>query len=231
MCGRYALYADGEQLAWRFGLPVPHPVPPRYNIAPSQPLLALRHNLDTRQREWAYLVWGLVPHWAKDPTIGNRMINARAETLQEKPAFRDAYRYRRCIIPANGFYEWQQTGTQKRPYFVRARDDLPMGLAGLWAVWHGADGSELQTCTVITTDANETVRPLHNRMAVILLPDAYEAWLNPSASPQSLTPLLRPAPDDLLIAYPVSPRVNNPQNDDPSLIIPVDAPHQGALEL
>jgi putative SOS response-associated peptidase YedK len=231
MCGRYALYADGEQLAWRFGLPVPHPVPPRYNIAPSQPLLALRHNPDTRQREWAYLVWGLVPHWAKDPTIGNRMINARAETLQEKPAFRDAYRYRRCIIPANGFYEWQQTGTQKRPYFVRARDDLPMGLAGLWAVWHGADGSELQTCTVITTDANETVRPLHNRMAVILLPDAYEAWLNPSASPQSLTPLLRPAPDDLLIAYPVSPRVNNPQNDDPSLIIPVYAPHQGALEL
>ena len=231
MCGRYALNADGEQLAWRFGLPVPHPVPPRYNIAPSQPLLALRHNPDTRQREWAYLVWGLVPHWAKDPTIGNRMINARAETLQEKPAFRDAYRYRRCIIPANGFYEWQQTGTQKRPYFVRARDDLPMGLAGLWAVWHGADGSELQTCTVITTDANETVRPLHNRMAVILLPDAYEAWLNPSASPQSLTPLLRPAPDDLLIAYPVSPRVNNPQNDDPSLIIPVDAPHQGALEL
>ena len=95
MCGRYALYADGEQLAWRFGLPVPHPVPPRYNIAPSQPLLALRHNPDTRQREWTHLVWGLVPRWAKDPTIGNRMINARAETLQEKPAFRDAYRYRR----------------------------------------------------------------------------------------------------------------------------------------
>jgi putative SOS response-associated peptidase YedK len=119
MCGRYALYADGEQLAWRFGLPVPHPVPPRYNIAPSQPLLALRHNPDTRQREWTHLVWGLVPRWAKDPTIGNRMINARAETLHEKPAFRDAYRYRRCIIPANGFYEWQKAGAAKRPYFVR----------------------------------------------------------------------------------------------------------------
>jgi len=231
MCGRYALYADGEQLAWRFGLPVPHPVPPRYNIAPSQPLLALRYNPDTRQREWTHLIWGLVPHWAKDPTIGNRMINARAETLHEKPAFRDAYRYRRCIIPASGFYEWQKVGTAKHPYFVRARDDLPMGLAGLWATWHSPDGSELQTCTIITTDANAVVRPLHDRMAVILPPDAYAIWLDPNAPLSSLAPLLRPAPDDLLIAYPVSPRVNNPQNDDPSLIAPVDAPQQGALSL
>jgi putative SOS response-associated peptidase YedK len=231
MCGRYALYADGEQLAWRFGLPVPHPVPSRYNIAPSQPLLALRNNPDTRQREWTHLIWGLVPRWAKDPTIGNRMINARAETLHEKPAFRDAYRYRRCIIPANGFYEWQKAGAAKRPYFVRARDDLPLGLAGLWATWHSPDGSELQTCTIITTDANATVRPLHERMAVILPPDAYEAWLEPTASPQALAALLRPAPDDLLIAYPVGTRVNSPNNDDPSLIAPADAPQQSALEL
>lgn len=231
MCGRYALYADGEQLAWRFGLPVPHPVPPRYNIAPSQPLLALRYNPDTRQREWTHLIWGLVPRWAKDPAIGNRMINARAETLREKPAFRDAYRYRRCIIPANGFYEWQKTGNAKRPYFVRARDNLPLGLAGLWESWHSADGGELQTCTIITTDANAVVRPLHERMAVILPPESYDAWLDPTASPESLAPLLRPVPDEWLIAYPVSPRVNSPQHDDPSLIAPADAPPQSVLDL
>jgi putative SOS response-associated peptidase YedK len=159
------------------------------------------------------------------------MINARAETLQEKPAFRDAYRYRRCIIPANGFYEWQKSGAGKRPYFVRARDDLPMGLAGLWASWHSPDGSELQTCTIITTDANATVRPLHDRMAVILPPDAYALWLDPDAPLSSLAQLLSPAPDDLLVAYPVSPRVNSPTNDDPSLIAPADAPQQSALEL
>jgi Uncharacterized conserved protein len=122
-------------------------------------------------------------------------------------------------------------GEPKRPYFVRARDDLPMGLAGLWATWHSPDGSELQTCTIITTDANATVRPLHERMAVILPPDAYEAWLEPTASPQALAALLRPAPDDLLIAYPVGTRVNSPNNDDPSLIAPADAPQQSALEL
>jgi putative SOS response-associated peptidase YedK len=171
-----------------------------------------------------------VPRWAKDPTIGNRMINARAETLHEKPAFRDAYRYRRCIIPANGFYEWQKAGAAKRPYFVRARDDLPLGLAGLWATWHSPDGSELHTCTIITTDANATVRPLHDRMAVILPPDAYALWLDPAASLSSLAQLLRPASDDLLVAYPVSPRVNSPTNDDPSLIVPIDTPQQSVLE-
>jgi putative SOS response-associated peptidase YedK len=124
-----------------------------------------------------------------------------------------------------------EVGTAKRPYFVRARDDLPLGLAGLWATWHSPDGSELHTCTIITTDANATVRPLHDRMAVILPPDAYALWLDPDAPLSSLAQLLSPAPDDLLVAYPVSPRVNSPTNDDPSLIAPADAPQQGALEL
>ncbi|MFN7017170.1 MAG: SOS response-associated peptidase, partial [Fimbriimonadales bacterium] len=179
MCGRYALYADGEQLAWRFGTPVPFPVAPRYNIAPSQPVLALRSHRDANTREWTHFAWGLVPHWARDPSIGNRMINARAETLREKPAVRNAYRYRRCIIPVSGFYEWKQVGRAKQPYFVRPADDLPIGLAGLWEVWHSPDGSALETCTIITTDANAVIQPLHDRMAVVLPPEAYEQWLNP----------------------------------------------------
>ncbi|MCS7273190.1 MAG: SOS response-associated peptidase [Fimbriimonadales bacterium] len=221
MCGRYALYANSEQLTRRFGVPVPHPIVPRYNIAPSQPILALRYNPDTNAREWTHLIWGLVPAWAQDPSIGNRMINARAETLREKPAFRNAYRYRRCIVPVSGFYEWKKVGRTKQPYFVRAADNLPMGLAGLWEVWHSPDGSELHTCTIITTDANATIQPLHNRMAVVLPPEAYALWLSPDAKPSELDALLKPAPNDLLIAYPVSTRVNNPANDDPSLIEPI----------
>lgn len=221
MCGRYALYADGEQLAWRFGVPVPHPIAPRYNIAPSQPVLALRYNHDTKTREWTHFVWGLVPAWAQDPSIGNRMINARAETLREKPAFRAAYRYRRCIVPVSGFYEWKKTGRTKQPYFVRAADNLPMGLAGLWEVWRSPDGSELHTCTIITTDANALIKPLHDRMAVVLPPDAYDLWLNPNTNPAELDALLKPPPEDWLVAYPVSTRVNNPANDDPQLIEPV----------
>lgn len=231
MCGRFALYADGEQLAWRFGTPVPRPIAPRYNIAPSQPVLALRYNRDAKTREWTHFVWGLVPSWAQDPSIGNRMINARAETLREKPAYRNAYRYRRCIVPVSGFYEWKKVGHTKQPYFVRPADDLPIGLAGLWETWRSPDGSEIETCTIITTDANAVIRPLHDRMAVVLPPDAYELWLRPDSSLAELDALLQPAPEDLLIAYPVSPRVNSPANDDPSLVAPVDANPDGEMRL
>lgn len=231
MCGRYALYADGEQLAWRFGTPVPHPIAPRYNIAPSQPILALRYNRDAKTREWTHFVWGLVPSWAQDPSISNRMINARAETLREKPAYRNAYRYRRCIVPVSGFYEWKKVGRTKQPYFVRPTDDLPIGLAGLWETWRSPDGSELETCTIITTDANAVIQPLHPRMAVVLPPDAYEAWLSPDTSLDALDKLLQPAPEDLLIAYPVSPRVNSPANDDPSLVEPLTTASEEELRL
>lgn len=231
MCGRFALYADGEQLAWRFGTPVPHPIAPRYNIAPSQPVLALRYNRDAKTREWTHFLWGLVPRWAQDVSMGNRMINARAESLREKPAFRNAYRYRRCIVPVSGFYEWKKVGRTKQPYFVRPADDQPMGLAGLWETWRSPDGSELETCTIITTDANAVIQPLHPRMAVVLSPDAYEAWLNPDTPLDALEALLRPAPDDWLIAYPVSPRVNSPANDDPSLVVPLEQADRDDMRL
>ncbi len=223
MCGRFALYTSAEKLAAQFKLPLPFAIAPRYNIAPSQPVLALHTLRERGEREWTHLQWGLVPAWADDPRIGNRMINARAETLAEKPAFRAALRYRRCIIPADGFYEWQSQGKTKQPYFVRHRAGKTLALAGLWEHWQGADGSELQTCTIITTEPNAVIRPLHNRMAVILPEEAYELWLDPNVQrPEQLLPLLRPAPDDMLIAYPVSPRVNNPASDDPSLIEPME---------
>lgn len=231
MCGRFALYARAEQLAQKFQVPLPFAIAPRYNIAPSQPLLVLRTNPDSGQPEWSHCRWGLVPRWADDPAIGNRMINARAESVAEKPAFRSAFRYRRCIVPANGFYEWQKRDRAKIPYFVRAKDDEPFGLAGLWEHWQGADGTELETCTIITTEANALIRPLHDRMAVILPEEAYSTWLDPTTRPKELQALLRPAPDDWLIAYPVSPRVNSPANDDPSLIEPVEpAPSESLFE-
>lgn len=223
MCGRFALYASTERLAGQFRVPLPFQIAPRYNVAPSQPVLALRVSRETGAREWTHFQWGFVPRWAQDPQIGQRMINARAETLAEKPAFRNALRYRRCIIPADGFYEWKKQGGVKQPYFVRHREGKLLALAGLWEYWQGADGSELQTCTIITTKPNATVRPLHNRMAVILLEETYDLWLDPEAhSPEQLLSLLRPAPDDELIAYPVSLRVNNPAYDDPSLIEPME---------
>ncbi len=223
MCGRFALYASSERLAGQFRLPLPFAIAPRYNIAPSQPVLALRTLRETGEREWTHFQWGLVPRWAQDPKIGQRLINARVETLAEKPAFKHALRYRRCLIPADGFYEWKKVGNTKQPYFVRHREGKPLALAGLWELWQGADGSELQTCTIITTEPNATVRPLHDRMAVILPEQAYDLWLDPNLhQPERLLPLLRPAPDDALIAYPVSLRVNNPANDDPSLIEPIE---------
>jgi len=154
------------------------------------------------------------------------MINARAETVAEKPAFRSALRYRRCIVPVNGFYEWNKEGRTKQPYFVRYCDHRPMGLAGLWEHWQGSDGTELLTCTIITTDANEFIRPLHSRMAVILPAEAYADWLDPATPISELLSFLKPAPSDGMIAYPVSARVNSVANDDPSLIVelPPSAP-------
>ncbi len=223
MCGRFALYADSETLARHFQCPLPFAVAPRYNVAPGQPILALKYNRDTRQHEWTHFQWGLVPAWASDPSIGNRMINARSETVAEKPAFRNALRYRRCIVPVNGFFEWKKEGRTKQPYFVRYQDHRPMGLAGLWEHWQGVDGTELLTCTIITTDANELIHPLHDRMAVILPPEAYSAWLDPETPVPELLPLLKPTLPEGMIAYPVSPRVSSVMNDDPSLVEPLSS--------
>lgn len=238
MCGRYTLTDPGEELLRQFGLPeLPPGYRPRYNIAPTQPVTAII--AVEGERRIGMLRWGLVPSWAKDPSIGNRMINARAETVAEKPAFRAALRRRRCLIPADGFYEWQRRDGRKQPVRFVASDGGVFAFAGLWERWRpptsmqseaqvdessGDEAREpvLFTCTLITTSANDFVRPVHDRMPVILPPEAYDPWLDPSLhDPQAVLPLLRAAPEDALRVYDVSTLVNAPANDVPTCIEPI----------
>jgi putative SOS response-associated peptidase YedK len=171
------------------------------------------------QRELAWLRWGLVPSWAKDPSIGNRLINARAETVAEKPAFRTALRRRRCLVVADGFYEWQRSGRAKDPYFIRMRDDRPFAFAGLWESWEGPDHSVLETCTILTTEPNELVRPIHDRMPVILPPEVYACWLDTSIQdPGRLSQLLVAYASEPMEAYCVGSLVNSPAHDVPLCI-------------
>jgi putative SOS response-associated peptidase YedK len=236
MCGRYTLLAEANQLAEEFQVSDVTPLEPRYNIAPTQsvpvvrfhgvapPLsMAVIRQADTgNARRLDILRWGLIPRWAKDTKIGYRTINARAETVATQPAFRDAFRKRRCIVPASGFFEWQKSmkgGKEvKQPLYIRRPDGRPIGLAGLWERWEGPDGTVIESFTIITTDANDFVRPFHNRMPVILRPDDYDTWLNPESKPDELKALLKPCPPDWLIVTPVSKQVSNPRNDDPSCI-------------
>jgi len=208
-------------VAAHFGVLEMPPFAPRFNVAPSQPVAVVRHapTGPEPQREFVWLRWGLVPGWAKDPAVGNRMINARAETVAEKPAYRAAFRRRRCLVVADGFYEWQKTGRQKQPYFLHLRDDRPFAFAGLWETWEGADHSALETCTLLTTEPNELVAPIHNRMPVILAPGHYDQWLDVAgAKPELVLPLLRPYPADEMAAHPVGPYVNSPAHDDAQCI-------------
>jgi putative SOS response-associated peptidase YedK len=225
MCGRYTLLATADDLAEEFAFGEPITLAPRYNVAPSQDVPVVRLSEPDRKRRLEALHWGLVPHWAKDPKIGYRTINARAETVATQPAFRDAFRKRRCIVPANGFYEWQRVVVRgkeaKQPYYVHRKDGRPMGLAGLWDRWVAPDGEVLESFTIVTTEANELVQALHNRMPVILRPEDYALWLDPAARIEQLRPLLAPCPSDWLEATPVSREVNNPRNDGPGCIAPV----------
>ncbi len=209
-------------IAEHFALFELSPFSPRFNIAPSQPVAVVRlAPQPSTQRELAWLRWGLIPSWAKDPTIGNRMINARAETVAEKPAYRAAMRRRRCLLPADGFYEWQKVGRTKRPHFIRMKDDRPFALAGLWETWEGPDHSRIESCTVLTTEPNELVRLIHDRMPVILDPTDYEPWLDPTMqNMDELVPLLHPYPSDRMKADAVSTLVNSPANDEPRCIEP-----------
>jgi putative SOS response-associated peptidase YedK len=222
MCGRFTLTVDPDQLREAFPwLNIPDGLSPRYNIAPSQPVAVVpndgRNQLD-------FYVWGLIPSWAKDPAIGNRMINARAETLIEKPSFRNAFRRRRCLIPADGFYEWKQEPGRKTkiPTYVRLKDGKPFAFAGLWERWDSPDGSTVFSCTIITTQPNELMQEIHNRMPVILPEAAYPLWLNPGeADTGQLQALLQPYPAGEMAAYPVSTLVNSPDNDTAACIAPV----------
>jgi putative SOS response-associated peptidase YedK len=222
MCGRFTMTVDPAQLQDTFPwLNVPEGMEPRYNIAPTQPVAVVPNNDENRIE---FFNWGLIPSWAKDPSIGNRMINARAETLAEKPAFRAAYRRRRCLVLADGFFEWRKDPGKKvkQPMYIRLNTGEPFAFAGLWEVWNSADGSQILSCTIITTEPNELVSDIHNRMPVILPREGYSAWLNPNEiQPADLDDLLRPYPSTELAAYPVSTIVNSPANDSPACVVPL----------
>ncbi len=228
MCGRFALTATPEELQALFGYLDGEPFPPRYNIAPTQPIAIVRQVAGTRR--FALVRWGLVPWWVEDPRKFSLLINARAESAAEKPAFRDAMRYRRCLVPASGFYEWRRgPGKQKQPFWIRPRGGGPVAFAGLWETWADrATGGEIDSGCILTTAANATLAPIHDRMPVIVPAERFEEWL--AGEPAAVSDLLRPAPPDALEAVPVSSRVNKAENDDPGLIEPVDAPDAASGE-
>jgi putative SOS response-associated peptidase YedK len=221
MCGRFTLTVNPADLREAFaGTNFPAQFAPRFNIAPTQPVLAIPND---GLNKADFFLWGLIPSWAKDPAIGNRLINARGETLAEKPSFRGSYKYKRCLILADGFYEWKaQPGTKtKTPYFIHMKDRKPFAFAGLWDEWHGSDGSSVRSCTIITIDPNELMSTLHNRMPVILNPSDYARWLDKSPqTPDSLELLIKPFPADKMSAYHVSTMVNTPGVDRPELVVP-----------
>lgn len=221
MCGRFTLTVDPSELRESFAnYSFPEQHAPRFNIAPTQPILAIPN--DDRMAA-DFFVWGLIPSWAKDPSIGSRLINARAEGLAEKPSFRGSFKYKRCLIPADGFYEWKsQPGTKtKVPHFIFLKDHRPFAFAGLWDEWYSPDGGSVRSATIITTAPNELMAPIHNRMPAILAPGDYARWLDPAPQrPEELAPLLQPLSADLMSAYPVSTLVNSPANDRPELVVP-----------
>jgi putative SOS response-associated peptidase YedK len=220
MCGRFTLTADPQVIQQKFDLKtVPDEVTARYNIAPTQPVAVISNEDPTALTHYR---WGLVPSWTKDISMGSRMINARSETAHEKPAFRAAFKRRRCLIPASGFYEWTPRGKSKVPMYIHLKDHELFAFAGLWEIWHSPDGDELRTCTILTSEPNDLVKPLHNRMAVILHEDDYDMWLSPDELPaDALKPLLRPYEPARMDAYEVSTIVNSPANDTPECIAPV----------
>jgi len=226
MCGRFTLCKPGDELAGIFDLVESPAIAPRFNIAPTQPAPIIRQTSNMVGRRLEALRWGLIPAWAKDPAIGSRMINARAETVSSKPSFRAAFRKRRCLVISDGFYEWQtvdpaHSGSRprKQPHYIHLRDGRPFAMAGLWEHWEGTDGTIIESCTIITTRPNEVVAPLHDRMPVILGATDYDKWLDPDNKKlDELQSLLEPCATGEMDAYPVSTRVNSPANDSPDCI-------------
>lgn len=216
MCGRFAFYSPAEAAAALFGVDNAPAVEPRYNIAPTQYIAAIRQE-ENASRELVMLRWGLVPFWAKDPSIGNRMINARAETVAEKPSFRNAYRKRRCLVLADGFYEWRRSADQKTPFFISRRDGEPLAFAGLWESWQDKEsGDALQTATLMTTEANPYMQQLHHRMPVFIGPADADRWL--ACDTGVLQDAIANPP--ALRAWPVAKTVNNARNEGAQLLEP-----------
>lgn len=222
MCGRFVRFISLDQFIKHFGFRPPAELPERFNIAPSEQVPAIRKDPDG-SRQLSLLRWGLVPSWSKEFSGG--MINARGETVNEKPSFRHAFRKQRCIIPASGFYEWRKTGNRKVPYFIHLANDDPMAFAGIWESWRSPEGTWIETCVIVTTTANELIAMLHDRMPVILPKESFDTWLDPDLhDPESLKELLVPSPPEMLTMHPVSAMVNKVGNDTPECVKRVEEP-------
>jgi putative SOS response-associated peptidase YedK len=231
MCGRFAFFSAHEAVARLFGIADVPGVEPRWNIAPTQFVAAVRESARTPARRLALLYWGLVPYWAGEKSVGARMINARCETLKDKPAFRDAYRRRRCVVPADGYYEWQRAGAVRQPYYIGLASGEPFGIAGLWEFWRDpATGDPLESCTLVTTPPAGSIAHLHDRMPAILPSERYAEWLDPrNEDLERLDRLLVPYDAAALSARPVSRRVNDARNEGAELIEPASEPASGRL--
>ncbi|MEA5583409.1 SOS response-associated peptidase [Nodularia harveyana UHCC-0300] len=226
MCGRFTLNQSSSALCKFFGIDQIPDLSAEYNIAPTQMVATVRHNPETNQREFQQLRWGLIPRWMKEPGMGVKLINARAETVAEKPAFRGAFYHRRCLVLADGFYEWKRENGKKQPFYFQLSEGTPFGFAGLWEKWQPlaskSEGEEIISCTILTTAANELVKPIHQRMPVILAPQDYDLWLNHQMqTPELLQQLLCPYPDQAMTGYPVSSLVNDSRQNSAECIIPL----------
>ena len=222
MCGRYAVTTAPEAMRALFRYLEQPNFPPRYNVAPTQPVAIVR--MVEGRREFALVRWGLIPAWVKDPRGFSLLINARGESALDKPAFRNAMKRRRCLFPADGFYEWKRDGDRKQPYFVRLKSGQPMAFAGLWETWSGPNGEELETAAIVTTTASRSIAHIHDRMPVIVAPEAFDFWLDPNVDASTAAAVIAPAPDAALEAYEVSSAVNRTANDLPELLEPLREP-------
>jgi len=230
MCGRYVLSDPVASLCKLFGIDIQALLTPRFNIAPTQSVPIVRNAPDNGQREFKFVRWGLIPKWAKDDSAGAKMINARAETITEKPSYREAFKRRRCLIPTTGFYEWKRIGKSKEPFYIRMKDRQPFAMAGLWESWQPSEGAAVESCTIITTGPNEIMRPIHDRMAVIVAPENYATWLDPATKDTGkLSGLLRPFDAQKMEAIPVSNYVNSAAHEGPQCINPSAQGNNGLL--
>jgi putative SOS response-associated peptidase YedK len=222
MCGRYAVTTAPEAMRALFRYLEQPNFPPRHNVAPTQPVAIVR--MAEGNREFALVRWGLIPGWVKDPRGFSLLINARGESVLDKPAFRNAMKRRRCLFPADGFYEWKRDGERRQPWFVRLKSGQPMAFAGLWETWSGPNGEEMETAAIVTTTASRSIAHIHDRMPVIVAPEAFDFWLDPNVDARSAAAVIAPAPDAALEAYEVSSAVNRTANDSPGLLEPLREP-------